>query len=50
MEKEEIYVYVTKSGKTYHKDPNCPCLKHREVIKIKLSDIADRKPCKRCNK
>lgn len=46
----EQYVYITKSGKTYHKTPDCPILKHKEFTKIKLSEVGDRTPCKRCNK
>ena len=43
-------VYVTKSGQTYHKSENCPILKHRAYTKIKLSEVGERKPCKRCYK
>lgn len=44
------FVYVTKSGKSYHKSSDCRTLKNHEYIKIKLSEIGDRKPCKRCFK
>ena len=46
----EEYVFVTKSGKSYHTDPNCRTLKNHEFMEIPISEIGDRKPCKRCCK
>ena len=47
---DEEYVFVTKSGKSYHIDLNCRTLKNHEFTKIPKSQIGDRKPCKRCHK
>ena len=50
IDDEEEFVYVTKSGKSYHKSSDCRSLRNHEFIKIAISEIGDRKPCKRCCK
>lgn len=40
-------VFITTDGTRYHLDEFCPGLK-RSVIKVRLSEVGNRKPCKNC--
>lgn len=42
----DIY-YITSDGNRYHSSINCSGLK-RTVIEVYLSEVSDRRPCKRC--
>jgi len=39
--------YITSDGTRYHTRRDCPKIK-RTVLEVKLSEVSDRTPCKRC--
>ncbi len=44
---EKAMVYITRAGDHYHSFLSCSGLK-RNIIPIKIEDIEDKNPCKRC--
>lgn len=45
---ENATYYITSDGTRYHSDRNCSSIK-RNVKEVHLSDVADRRICKRCS-
>jgi hypothetical protein len=49
QETESDMTYITTDGTRYHRNINCSGLK-RTIISVPLSEVSDRKLCKRCSK